>query len=70
MNEASYSSSSSWRSCRLTQAQPLLLTVAAEEDAMRKNVTWTNKSNQRLQLFVVRTGLRVGRAARGIRKAR
>jgi hypothetical protein len=57
---------------RLRQARALLAKDAIEEDAMKKNVTWTNKNNrQRLQLFVVRTNLRAGRRARrGVRKPR
>jgi hypothetical protein len=46
----------------------LLYWCASEEDMM-KTKTWTNNSNaKRLQLFVVRTGLRAGRAARRGRK--
>lgn len=49
------------------KAWALLYAGATEEDAMRKNVTWTNKNAKRLRLFVVRTGLKAGARARKAR---
>lgn len=55
----------------LREARALLFQDATEEDAMRKNVTWTKSNRQRLQLFVVRTNLKAGRRARhGVRNPR